>query len=205
MFGVASPCVFMVFSNAGAGGDEALARWYMEVHGPEALAGGTFSALHRYLGLGRYDARFLAVWEGSWATLAEARKAMTPAGGGRPNRSRITDDLLVVWSALKFLTGPPPPAAHGPVRTLTLVEGGRAGQRGTSTYLYGDVELDESAEDPDTVADRWRHFGREGIAPHGPYRTIFEDPDGWPPEGEVAHETWVSHWRPLASLRREEA
>jgi hypothetical protein len=110
----------------------------------------------------------------------------------------------VVWSALKFLTSPPPPTGPKPVRTLTLVEGGPYGQGRTATYLYGDVELDECADDPDTVADRWRAFGREGVAPHGPYRTIFDDPDGWPPAGEVAHEPWVSHWRPLASLRRED-
>jgi hypothetical protein len=204
MYGEASPCLFLVFSNAGPGGDEALARWYMEVHGPDAFRSGTFSALHRYEAVGDYDARFLAVWEGAFPSLDAARARMAPPGGPRPDRSRITDDLVVVWSALKFHTGRAAPCVPATVRTLTLVEGGSFDPPGVATYRYGDLELHESAAEPAEAVASWRSSGEEGMAPHGPYRTIFEDPEAWPPPGQGLDSPWISHWRPVASLRRED-
>ena len=203
MYGETSPCLLLVFSNAGPGGEEALARWYMEVHGPDAFRGGTWSALHRYRAVGDYDARFLAVWEGSFRSLADARATMAPKGAPRRDTSRITDDLVVVWSALKFHPGDAPARPPLPVRTLTLVEGGSFDPPGVTAYRYGDVELYESPDDPADVAARWCSLGDEGVAPHGPYRNMFDHPESWPPEGHPVQTPWISHWRPLASLRRE--
>src|SRR4051794_25528929 len=104
MFGIASPCAFVVLSNAGPGGDEALAKWYMEIHGPDAMENGTFTALHRYQAIGSYDARFLAVWEGRFTSLSEARDTIVPNAAGLKKKGRISDDLVVVWSAMHFLT-----------------------------------------------------------------------------------------------------
>src|SRR5438477_5936922 len=124
MYGQSPACLFFVFSNAGPGGDEALHRWYMEVHGPDAFAGGSFSALHRYEAVGSYDARFLAIWEGGFTSLDEVRSRMTPGSAGLRERGRITEDLIVVWSSMNFLTDTTGHPGVGPVRMLTLVEGG---------------------------------------------------------------------------------
>src|SRR5689334_2760450 len=104
MYGTSPACLFLVFSNARPGGDEALDRWYMEVHGPEAFANGTFSALHRYQAIGAYDARYLAVWEGAFTSLDAVRARMVGASSGARDRSRISEDLVVVWSSMNFFT-----------------------------------------------------------------------------------------------------
>jgi hypothetical protein len=200
VYGEYPPSLFLVFSNAGPGGPDALDDWYRQVHGPEALAGGLFSALHRYEALGDYDASFLAVWEGYFTSREEVRAKML--GGGPNDRSRITPALVVVWSSFFFATGPTPVTA-GPVRTLTLVEGSGAlagpPPAGATAYHYGDLVLFESPAGPKGL-EAWSARGAEGMAPHGPYRTIFDDPDAWPPTGTVPGGPWVSHWRPLGSL-----
>ena len=92
-----------------------------------------------------------------------------------------------------------------PVRTLTLVEGGSFDRPGDATYRYGDLELYESASEPADTIVTWRGLGDEGVAPHGEYRNIFDHPGTWPPVGAALRGPWISHWRPLASLRREDA
>ena len=203
MYGEIPACVFLVFSNAGPGGDEALARWYMEMHGPDAFKGGSFNALHRYQATGPYDARFLAVWEGAYSSIDEVRAKMVPGSSGLRDRGRITTDLIVVWSCFNFLSGADVPNPEGPVATLTLVEGGRFDVPGTNTYDYGGVVLYESADDPAAVAAQWPGRGAIGVAPHGPYKNVFDHPEDWPPKGEPITEPWISHWRPIGSLRKE--
>ena len=201
-------CLFLVFSNPGQGGEEALARWYMEVHGPDAFKNPGFSALHRYEAIGAYDARFLAVWECAFTSLEDARSQIVPRSSGLRDKSRITDDLAVVWSSMNFLAGAPvcvdaSPDA-GPVATLTLVEGGSFEGPAATTYRYGGVVLYESPNSPTEVAAAWSGRGKEGIAPHGPYRNVFDHPESWPPPGEVVVDPWISHWRPIGSLRCED-
>ena len=122
--------------------------------------------------------------------------------GGPKDRSRITPALVVVWSSFFFATGALPETA-GPVCTLTLVEGTGAlagpPPAGTTAYHYGDLVLYESPAGPKGL-EAWSRRGAEGMAPHGPYRTIFDDPEAWPPTGTVPGGPWVSHWRPLGSL-----
>jgi hypothetical protein len=205
MYGVSSPCMLLVFSNPRPGADEALARWYMEVHGPDALGNGTFSALHRYEAVGDYDARFLALWEGSFTSLDEARSQMVPKAGGLRDRGRITPDLMVVWSSLEFLTAAAPSGERAPVSTLTLVKGDRPEMSGPGPHRYGGVSFYESPDRAEDVMARWSGHGEAGIAPHGPYRNIFDHPEGWPfsdPKADVG--SWVSHWRPIGSLRRSD-
>jgi hypothetical protein len=154
MYGETPACMLFVFSNARDGADEALARWYREVHGPDALNNGTFSALHRYGAVGAYPARFLALWEGSFASLEEARARITPKAGGLRDRGRITPDLEVVWSSLEFL-GFSGTAAGAEVGTLTLVEGGTAPLVDSPTSRYGGTFLYEQTDQPEDVTPRW--------------------------------------------------
>jgi hypothetical protein len=200
VYGEHPPSLFLVFSNAGPGGPDALDHWYRQVHGPEAFARGSFSALHRYEALGDYDARFLAIWEGDFTSRQQARAKMLRSGS--KDRSGITPALVVVWSSFFFATGATPATAR-PVSTLTLVEGIRAlagpPPVGTTAYHYGDLVLYESPAGPENL-EAWSGLAVEGIAPHGPYRTIFDDPEAWPPTGTVPDGPWISHWRPLGSL-----
>jgi hypothetical protein len=204
MYGEISACVFLVFSNAGPEGEEALARWYNEMHGPDAFKGGSFHALHRYRATGPYDARFLAVWEGDYASIDEVRAKMLPGSSGLRDRGRITTNLIVVWSSFNFLAGAEVLDPASPVATLTLVEGGPVDGTGVNAYDYGGVVLYESPDEPATVAARWSGRAAEGVAPHGPYSNIFDHPEDWPPKGQPLTEPWVSHWRPISSLRRSD-
>jgi hypothetical protein len=198
------PCLFLVFSNPRQGGDDALARWYTEVHGPDAFKNPAFSALHRYQAIGEYEARYLAVWECAFTSLEDARSQIVPRSTGLREKNRITDDLVVVWSSMNFRTGAPGTARSGPVATLTLVEGGCFELTAGSTYRYGGVALYESPNDPTNVVDAWSDRGTVGIAPHGPYRNVFDHPESWPPPGEAVADPWISHWRPIGSLRRDD-
>jgi hypothetical protein len=194
----------VVFSNAGPGGEEELGRWYAEVHGPEAFAGGAFVALHRYEAVGSYEARFLAIWEGEFTSLDDVRARMAPKSSGPRDRSRISPALVVVWSEFHFLSDATPTGDIGnPVRTLTMVEGGHVGAPNTSAYHYGGVSFYESPEDSDAVQRAWSGRGSEGMAPHGPYQNMFDDPEAWPPKSPQWDTPWVSHWRPLVSLHAE--
>src|SRR3954447_21286048 len=125
MYGTDPACVFLVFCNPGAGGDEALEHWYMKIHGPDALENGSFQALPRYQACHDYPARFLAVWEGSFTTMEDARAYIAPRAADLRGQGRVTDDMTVTWALMAFRTTAPSAApAPDPVETLTLVEGG---------------------------------------------------------------------------------
>jgi hypothetical protein len=204
MYGERPASVFLVFSNAGPGGDEALSRWYAEVHGPEAFAGGSFVALHRYQAVGSYDARFLAIWEGNFASLDDVRARMAPRSSGARDRSRITPALIVVWSEFHFRSDETAVAdVPNRVRTLTMVEGRQAEPPNATAYHYGNVSFYESADEADAVQRAWSGRGPEGVAPHGPYANMFDDPEAWPPQSPQWDTSWISHWRPLLSLHAE--
>lgn len=214
MFGERPACLFLVFSNPGPGGDEALNRWYMEMHGPDAFRGGVFSALHRYQAVGDYEARFLAVWEGPFRSKEEARARMVPGSARLKANGRISEDLVVVWSDMHFLGEVPERGGSASARrlevgTLTLVEGGAHDGAGVDPwapgeYRYGNLVLAESPDPPERAVARWRGGGNEGMAPHGPYRNLFADPGSWLAETASLPERWVSHWRPIGSLRRDD-
>ena len=81
MFGEAARCLFLVFSKPAHTGDAAeLARWYRDVHAVDAMKEGPFSALRRYEAVGDYEARYLAIWEGSFTSLLDARAETCPEG-----------------------------------------------------------------------------------------------------------------------------
>jgi hypothetical protein len=202
MYGESPSCLLVVFSNPRSGDGEELGQWYREVHAVDAMRDGPFVALRRYEAVGKYAARFLALWEGSFASAEEARARLTPKAGGLRDQGRITNELVVVWSSLEFLTKSSPASAT--VATLTLAEGRDPDLFGEASYRYGNVAFYESPDSPDEVVRQWSGRGEEGIAPHGPYRSIFDHPEAWPPPAALGDEVWISHWRPILSLRRED-
>src|SRR5436190_9514587 len=179
MYGTDPACVFLVFCNPGDGGAEALDHWYMKIHGPDALENGSFQALHRYQACGDYPARFLAVWEGSFTTMDEARAYIAPRAVGLRQQGRVTDDMTVTWALMAFRTAVPsadPPP--DPIETVTLVEGPisyRAIPKGRA-YFYPGIVLHESAVSLDAARLIWDGIGKAGPAPRGAYRSIFDDP-----------------------------
>ena len=78
------------------------------------------------------------------------------------------------------------------------------GRLGEATYTYHNCAFFESADSPDDVAARWAGHANSGIAPHGPYRNIFEHPEEWPPVSAPIEGTWVSHWQPILSIGRQD-
>jgi hypothetical protein len=200
MYGTASRCLFAVFSNAGAAGEDALEKWYMEVHGPDAIENGSFSAVHRYRAVGDYEARFLALWEGSFQSTEEARDYIVPRAAGLRTEGRIHDDQQVVWSSMHFLESSQLPAEPFDVGTLTLVEGPHVAPPSTAVYRYTNLSVYETESAPPVGAAAWSGVGREGLAPHGPYRGVFSHPGEWPPPGVTLDEAWRSHWIPIGSL-----
>src|SRR6266550_1056081 len=154
MYGTDPACVFLVFCNPGDAGDEALDHWYMKIHGPDALENGSFQALHRYEACGDYPARFLAVWEGSFTAMDEARAYIAPRAADLRQQGRVTDDMTVTWALMAFRSAVPsadPPP--DPVDTVTLVEGPisyRAIPKGR-VYVYPGIVLHETSASLETT------------------------------------------------------
>ena len=184
MYGESPACVFLVFSNAGPGGDEALARWYMEVHGPDAFAAGSFSALHRYQALGAYDARFLAVWEGAFTSIDDVRSRIVPGSRTLKDKGRITSDLVVVWSGFHFLTDAEFAPGATTVNTLTLVEGGDFDAPGSSTYRYGTPLPLRKRRGPRAGGGRVVRAWPRGHGPPRPLPEHVRPPRGLAPAGD---------------------
>jgi hypothetical protein len=199
MYGTDPACVFLVFCNPGEGGAEALDHWYMKIHGPDALENGSFQALHRYQAADdSYPSRFLAVWEGSFTTMDEARAYIAPRAAGLRAQGRVTEDMTVNWALMAFRANGTSDERLPAVSTVTLVEGARPGLQPPPgrTYDYGDIVLHESAGPADEVKEAWAGAGQSGPAPRGVYHSIFDGGTVNPP----VDGTWVSFWRPIGSL-----
>ena len=74
MFDTPTPSVFVVLAEPSPEQEADFHHWYDQIHGPDALDNGSFSALHRYraIGPGWKQARYLAVWQGRYKTEPEA-------------------------------------------------------------------------------------------------------------------------------------
>jgi len=200
-----SNSVFLVFGNAKDGQDEALDRWYMDVHGPDSFDAGVFSALHRYRAVGDYPARHLTVWESAFDTVDEARTRVGTMANELRARGRVGDPHEVVRGAVYFADGgtdPVPFGGTGDDGTLTLVEGPLAVAAlpvaAGDVHHYGPLLLAESPDDPADAAARWASVGEDGIAPVTVLFGDQPDPrDGWSP----AETPWVSHWRRTGTAR----
>ena len=203
--------VFLVYANAGPEGPEALAAWYTDIHGPDSIRDGTFSALHRYEAVGNYPARFLAIWEGPFTTAGQARAQILPRARARQAEGRVSASQEGIWTDMYFVDGVASTALgqRPVVGTMTVLEGGdplTPEETGTvlgsggDRYHYGGLTFYESPDKPEVVAARWSALASEGMAPHGPYRSLFSDPDTFLQRHPEFPERWASHWRPIASM-----
>jgi hypothetical protein len=123
--------VFVALADPPPGREAEFHHWYDTVHGPDALANGSFTAVHRFraVGEGHRAAPFLALWEGRFADEAEAWGYIAPLAHELREAGRVGDIASVRFAIMLFgVTVPatvglgPSTAACEPVGTLTTVQ-----------------------------------------------------------------------------------
>jgi hypothetical protein len=219
---------FIVWSTPHAGRADEFNRWYDEVHLPDSVANGSFTAMHRYeaVGPGHHAAPYLSIAEADYGSEEEAWASVRPKAAALHRAKRI-DDLYRVDYATMLLTVEADVAAH-PVQTLTTVQndwrtpGGDA--RGwlssvrvpaasprsvqllttdpAGARVGRHIALFESATSVDDTVAAWKSAGEAGSSPLPAYTTIF-GVEGRPPADQPGVEpVWVMHWRHLVTVGR---
>lgn len=105
--------LFVVFANPTAEHEAEFNRWYDEVHGPDALANGSFLALHRFraTGPGPRPAPYLALWEARFDSEAEAWAYIGPRAQALREAGRAGGEIASVRFALMLVAAA---GGHGP-------------------------------------------------------------------------------------------
>ncbi len=122
---VTPPTLFVVLADPAPHDVDEFHRWYDEVHGPDALANGSFVALNRFaaVGPGYVAAPYLAFWEGRFADETEAWAYIRPralqlrAAGRAGDIASVTFAIMLV-RARTLATS----ATSEPVRSLVTVQ-----------------------------------------------------------------------------------
>ena len=221
---------FIVWSTPNPGVGDEYHRWYDEVHLPDAIENGSFTAMHRYesVGPGYCAAPFLSIAEADYGSEAEAWAAVRPCAQALRDAGRI-DDLYRVDFAVMLLTVDTDVSLHD-VGTLTTVQndwrdpGGDArawlasaavpavtGPRSMQVFTtdprgqHGPglhLALFESVTDLDETVVAWSRVGAAGSSPMPRYTTLFGvEGEARDDEPPVA-DTWVQHWRHLVTVGR---
>lgn len=105
--------LFVVFADPKPEHEAEFNRWYDEVHGPDALENGSFTALHRFraVGPGHRSAPYLALWEApydseaeAWAYIGPRAQALREAGRAGGEVASVRYALMLV--AASMIEGP---------------------------------------------------------------------------------------------------
>jgi len=122
VFGHTARISFIVWSTPHPGAEDQYNRWYDEVHLPDSIANGSFTAMHRYeaIGPGYRAGRFLSIAEADYRSEEEAWASVLPRARALHRAKRI-DDLYRVDFAAMLLTVATDVSAHS-VGTLTTVQ-----------------------------------------------------------------------------------
>jgi hypothetical protein len=219
---------FIVWSTPHPGREDEFNRWYDEVHLPDSVANGSFTAMHRYraVGPGYHAAPFLSVAEADYGSEDEAWASVRPKANALHRAKRI-DDLYRVDYATMLLTVNTDVSDH-PVRTLTTVQndwrrpGGdasawlssvpvpTASERSVqllTTDPAGErvgrhIALFESASPIDDTVAAWKEVGEAGSSPLPAYTTIFGVEGRAPADQPDPAPVWVMHWQHLVTVGR---
>jgi hypothetical protein len=220
---------FMVWSTPNPGVGDEYHRWYNEVHLPDAIANGSFVAMHRYraVGPGYQAAPFLSIAEADYGTEAEAWAAVRPRAQALRDAGRI-DDLYRVDFATMLLTVDADVSSHT-VETLTTVQndwrapGGDAhrwlasvavpASSPTSFQLFTTdpdgqhgpglhLALFESATALDDTVAAWSATGTAGESPMPAYTTLFGVEGAPSADAPPIGGPWVMHWQHLVTVGR---
>jgi hypothetical protein len=229
LFGHVARMAFIVWSTPHAGREDEFNRWYDEVHLPDSVANGSFTAMHRYeaVGPGYRAAPFLSIAEADYGNEAEAWGSVRPKANAL-HRARRIDDLYRVDFAQMLLTVDTDVHEHA-VGTLTTVQNDWREPAGDAREWLASLAIPsasprsmqllttdpagergggrhlalfESATDPEVTAKAWADVGAAGSSPLPAYTTIF-GVQGVQAEGQPPPEpAWVMHWRHLVTVGR---
>ena len=117
--------IFAVFANPAPEHEAEFNRWYDEIHGPDALENGSFTALHRFraIGPGYRETPYLALWEAPYDSEAEAWAYIGPRAQALREAGRAGGDIASVRYALMLVAAS---SEHGPglesVGSLTTLQ-----------------------------------------------------------------------------------
>ncbi len=229
MFGYTARMSFIVWSTPHEGVGDEYHRWYNEVHLPDAIKNGSFTAMHRYefAGPGHCASRYLSIAEADYANEGEAWASVRPRAQALRDVGRI-DDLYHVDFATMLLTVTTDVSQH-PVRTLTTVQNDWRRPGGDALDWFASVDvptatprsmqlfttdplgaqgagmhlaLFESATSLDQTVAAWQHAGAAGESPMPSYTTLFGDTAPRPENEPPPAMTWVGHWRHLVTVGR---
>lgn len=105
--------LFVVFANPAPEHETEFNRWYDEVHGPDALENGSFTALHRFraIGPGYRSTPYLALWEAPYDSEAEAWAYIGPKAQALREAGRAGGEIASVRYALMLIAAS---SEHGP-------------------------------------------------------------------------------------------
>ncbi len=105
--------LFVVFANPAPEHEAEFNRWYDEVHGPDALGNGSFTALHRFraTGPGYRGTPYLALWEAPYDSEAEAWAYIGPRAQALREAGRAGGEVASVRYALMLIAAS---MEHGP-------------------------------------------------------------------------------------------
>lgn len=97
--------LFVVLANPLPEHEAEFNRWYDEVHGPDALGNGSFTALHRFraVGPGNCGAPYLALWEAPYDSEAEAWAYIGPRAQALREAGRAGGEIASVRYALMLV------------------------------------------------------------------------------------------------------
>lgn len=163
MPGKSSRTLFVVQAEPPRAREAEFHRWYDTIHGPDALANGSFIGLRRYraAGPGRRSARFLALWEGDYENEVEAWGYIRPRAHALHAAGRVDDISSVQFALMMF---------------LARVEGD--GVWSASAACLTTVQNDWRRPDPDEPAVAWWKRVALDRAPSAPGRLYMSDPAG---------------------------
>jgi hypothetical protein len=223
--------VFVAFADPAPERDVEFNEWYDTIHGPDALANGSFTAMHRFraVGDGHRAAPYLALWEGRFESEAEAWAYIGPRAQALREAGRAGDIASVRFALMMFRATSLRGSVCEPVQSLTTVQNDwRDVEGATDARAWWDAtgldEIDAPARwlvtsdpagrgtgyhlgvfaHPESVADLPTLPAglADGSSPLPPYETIFGATAGDDADNAPAPAAaWAMRWEPITSLR----